>query len=262
MEKKVIMMFVTIGLVLAVQLYQIYSNRSNINDLISMVDRLNGITSDEEAIPLRFGLVYSTFKLYNPETDSSTVNSFLRVVKHFELAQNDTVFSWLVGQICLESGARQYYLSSHSKAGKVVRGTSGEVGITQIMPSTAIDYLRKYVSDPKELYDLGVTDFSFINEEKNRRSKMIEWLSYTNNNLVLWGLMTRDNMENHGTLRGFVAYNAGDGGMKRFVKRKLASQHSYIVNLRDTLDYIADRLGRTNEVSAPSGMHVAQTALR
>ena len=261
MDKKLIGILATIGLVVAVQLYQTFSNRSNIKTLTETVGRLDSVITGEVELPLRFNAVYRTFKLYNPETDSSTVTSFLRVVTELELAEDDTVFNWLVGQVCLESGARQYHLSSHSKAGKVIRGTSGEVGITQIMPNTAIGYLTKHVSDPKELYALGVTDFSFVHEAKNRRSKMIEWLSYTNNNLVLWGLMTRDNMQAHGMLKGLVAYNAGDGGMRRFVKRKAVTEHSYIRSLEDTLGYIADRMGKPKKVNAPSGMHVVQTAL-
>ena len=229
---------------------------------MEIVARLDKLVSDESDLPPKFGVVYTTFGLYNPEIDSTTVKSFLSVVTHFELAPNDTVFNWLVGQICLESGAKQYYLKGDRNSGKVVRGLSGEVGIAQIMPSTAIDYLSNHVDDPSELYALGVTDFSFVKESKNVRSKMVEWLSYTNNNLVLWGLMTRDNMDTHGTLRGFVAYNTGSGGMKRFVSCNLASRHSYIVNLRGTLEYIAEKTTDFNGISDPSGMRVAHAALR
>lgn len=263
MDRKILTIFVSVGVAIALLLYFTLSNRSSIADIGKTVNRIeSSVTSKSPMIDPRFSDVYATFKLYNPETDSATVNRFLHVVNHFELADNDTVFNWLVGQMCLESGAHQYYPSTDRRAGQVVRGLGGEVGMAQIMPQTAIGYLSNNVSDPQELYDLGASDFSFIDTPKNLRGNTIKWLSDTDNNLILWGLMIRDNMVNHGMLKGLVAYNAGDRGMQRFVKRKAPEEHVYIRNLLDTLDYIADRMGETpDSISVPSEMHVTQTSL-
>jgi len=261
MEKKLTIILVTVGLVLIALFYQTVVNRLLINDINSALTNIDNHLSGTPKLNKKFNYVHSTFKLYNPEIDTSTVNTFLRVTAHFELAENDTVFNWLVGQLCLESGAKQFYLSSDRKAGKVIRGTSGEVGIAQIIPSTAIDYLSKFVSDPKELYALGATDFSFINVSKGNTTNVITWLSNPTNNLVLWGLMTRDNMVKHGVIRGLVAYNIGVGGMEKFVACNLAIEHSYIKNLVSTLTHIAETKGWTL-INVPSGMHVTQTELR
>ena len=242
MDKKLIGILATIGLVIAILFYQTITNRSAIKDVCEMVEHTDSIIT-AKALPINLDYVLSRFSLYNPETDTNTVKTFLLVVSHYELDKNDDVLEWLVGQLCLESGARQFHMSNHSKHGQVVRGASGEVGITQIMPSTAISYLRNQVSDPEELYALGATDFSFVDTPKKRRTNVIKWLSNTDNNIILWGLMTRDNLQAHGILKGLVAYNAGVGGMHRFTKRKAVHEHSYIKHLKDTLVNISEMLG-------------------
>jgi len=242
MDKKLIAILATIGVVVVIIFYLTMDNRKCMVKLEKNVERIDSVITAGVA-PVNFDYVLSRFRLYNYETDTSTVNTFLRVVDYFGLNENDEVLEWLVGQLCLESGARQFYMSDHRKHGQVVRGSSGEVGITQIMPATAIGYLRNHVSDPEELYALGATDFSFVDTPKKRRTNVIKWLSNPTNNIILWGLMTRDNLQEHGILKGLVAYNAGVGGMKRFVKRKQPHEHSYIRHIKDTLVDISEMLG-------------------
>lgn len=245
MDKKIITIAATLAVIVGVLLAQSMSNRSNIKELsetVSKHDSLLVTTNTTNPVPANFNRVMTIFSHYNPETDSNTVTTFLKVVDHFELGNDTVVLNWLIGQICLESGARQYYMSTHRKAGKVIRGTSGEVGITQIMPVTSIGYLKNHISDETELYELGATDFSFVFNSKNRRANAIKWLSNTDNNLILWGLMMRDGLKANGMLKGLVAYNAGQRGMERFTKRKSPEEHSYIRHLKDTLGDINEML--------------------
>jgi len=242
MDKKIIAIAATLVVVMAIILAQTISNRYNISQLSETVSCHDSVLAVMNPIPHNFNHVMRIFSHYNPEVDTNITTTFLDVVNHFELGNDTTVLDWLIGQVCLESGARQYYQSEHKKAGKVIRGTSGEVGITQIMPVTAIGYLKKHVLDETELYDLGATNFDFVHEKGGHRKEIIEWLSNPTNNIILWGLMTRDNLRANGMLKGLVVYNAGQRGMERFTKRRAPEEHSYIVHLKDTLGDINEML--------------------
>jgi len=243
MDKKLIGIAATFVVVMVINMVQSMYNRSQINDIKVKVEQHDSVLVAMNPVLENFNHIMTVFSHYNPETDTNTVNTFIKVVNHFELSSDTIVLNWLIGQICLESSARQYYQSGHKKAGQVIRGTSGEVDITQIMPVTSVGYLKNHVSDETELYELGATDFSFVYNDKNRRANAIEWLSNPTNNIILWGLMTRDNLKANGMLKGLVVYNAGQRGMERFTKRKAAEEHSYIVHLKDTLGDIQEMLG-------------------
>jgi len=196
----------------------------------------------EIIVPEGFDYVMDRFSLYNKVTDTSTVLKFLEVTDHLGLDEDEEVLKMLVGQICLESAAKQFYSADHRKAGKVVRGLAGEVGMTQIMPATSVGYLKNHVSDETELYDLGATNFDFVHEKGGHRKEAIEWLSNTDNNIILWGFMMRDNLEANGIIKGLVEYNAGYRGMERFTKNNNPENHSYIRHIKDTLNDIENML--------------------
>lgn len=218
------------------------SNR--VEKLEATIDSIAVVTVDTQSLvmPEGFNYVMERFSLYNDATDTNTVLKFLEVTTHLKLNADEEVLKMLVGQICLESAAKQFYSANHRKAGKVVRGLAGEVGMTQIMPKTAVGYLKYHVSDETELYNLGATNFDFVHKDGNHRSEAIEWLSNTDNNLILWGFMMRDNLEANGIIKGLVEYNAGYHGMRRFTKHNDPEDHSYIRHIKDTLNDIEEML--------------------
>jgi hypothetical protein len=147
----------------------------------------------------------------------------------------------------LESKATHIYPKGHALAGSVVRGSSGEVGICQIMPSTALNYLKKMSEDDYSLYDIGANDYSFVNDkslsDNAKEKKIIEWLSRVENNFALWGFIMREGLEHNGMLEAFVIYNAGKGGMLRHIsENETVSTHKYIVGIRKTIKHLNDVL--------------------
>ena len=246
MDKKTIITFGVLTIVVIVLFYQ----NIKLSDRIKNLESINIVGSIEPndglMLPDSFDYVYNRFEIYNPEIDTETVVLFLNSIDHFNL-RDGLVFELLVGQIMLESQAKQFYTSESDKYGEVIRGTSGEVGIAQIMPTTAIHYLEKVVKNNNELYELGVTDYSFVFNDKLSKEKKydlaVKWLTNVNNNLALWGFIMRDNLRENGVLESFVAYNAGKGGLKRFLSKfKQPSKHRYIKAIKDTLDYTSGRL--------------------
>jgi hypothetical protein len=246
MDKKTIITFGVLTIVVIVLFYQ----NIKLSDRIENLEKINIVGSIEPndglMLPDSFDYVYNRFEIYNPEIDTETVVLFLNSIDHFNL-RDELVFELLVGQIILESQAKQFYTSENDKYGEVIRGTSGEVGIAQIMPTTAIHYLEKVVKNNNELYELGVTDYSFVFNDKLSKEKKydlaVKWLTNINNNLVLWGFIMRDNLRDNGVLESFVAYNAGKGGLKLFLSDfNHPSNHKYVKAIKDTLDYISERL--------------------
>ncbi len=246
MDKKTVITFSVLTIIVAVLFYQ------NIR-LSSRIERLEGSDSIGQVcvdnsieLPDSFDYVYNRFEIYNPELDTQTVVLFLNSIDQFNL-RDELVFDLLVGQIMLESQAKQFHLGGHTKRGEVIRGTSGEVGIAQIMPTTAIHYLERVVNDESELKSLGASDYSFVfnkNLSKQQRYDLaVRWLTDINNNLALWGFIMRDNLRENGILEGFVAYNAGKGGLKRFLRSfRHPNKHKYIKAIKDTLDYTSGLL--------------------
>lgn len=246
MDKKTIITFGVLTIVMIVLFYQ-NIKLSNRLEKLESVNPVEVIEPDNSImLPDSFDYVYNRFEIYNSEIDTETVVLFLNSIDNFNL-RDELVFDLLVGQIMLESQAKQFYTKEHEKSGEVVRGASGEVGIAQIMPTTAIHYLERIVKDPEELYSLGATDYSFVfNNELSKDVKYnlaVDWLTNVNNNLALWGFIMRDNLRENGVLEGFVAYNTGKGGLKRFLSKfKHPSKHRYIKAIKDTLDYTSGRL--------------------
>lgn len=237
MNKKDFIFYGVVLLVMSMMFFQLI----RINDKLNDLERRSyvSISQPEVLLPDSFNYVMNRFKVFNPEIDTNTVVLFINTIDHYGLRRGE-LFDMLIGQVLLESRAMQFYGDNHPKKGEVVRGTSGEVGITQIMPSTALYYLSKVIKDDYELYDLGASDFSFVNDESLSKevklTMVITWLSRIDNNFALWGYIMRESLENNDMLSAFVIYNAGKGGMNKFLSSNGSlSDHKYLVGIENTI---------------------------
>lgn len=202
-----------------------------------------------DTLPKNFDYAYSRFKVFNPDIDSSTVIKFNNVCKVYRLDTTESLLKWCVGQILLESGAKQYYQTGHPKEGQLVVSYGGAIGFSQIMPNTAYGNLKKYVTDDdaKEMYALGCTSFEFIKMDTDK-SKLInmtkKWLANETNNIVLWGFIMRKKMRDTTDIyRVLVSYNAGTGGMNNYIESggSLANHH-YVLGIKSKLNYAEDSI--------------------
>jgi len=238
---------VTISIISLLGMGLLYYQNTRLNGRLLRFETLYSNDSlENDNLPSGFKHVYERFSLYNKEIDTNTVVNFIEVANHFGIKSNKDVFELAIGQIIFESGARQFYGKDHKNFGKVVRGTSGEVGIAQIMPSTAVYYLSKQVKNMNELRELGASDFKFIHNksltDNDKEKLVITWLSDERNNLILWGFIMRDNLQKNGVLKALVAYNAGDGGMLKYDECNDIATHRYIKGIKDTLKYIEEAI--------------------
>lgn len=203
--------------------------------------------SYDRVLPKNFDYAYSRFKVFNPDIDSSTVIKFNNVCEFYRLDTTQTLLQWCVGQILLESGAKQYYQSGHPKEGQLVVSHGGAIGFSQIMPNTAYGNLKKYVTeeDAKEMYALGCTSFEFIKTDTDK-GKLVnmtkKWLENETNNIVLWGFIMRKKMRSTTDIyRVLVSYNAGTGGMNSYIESGgNLPNHHYVLGIKRKLDYAED----------------------
>lgn len=233
MNKRDLIFYGVVTVILSVMFYQNIMLSRRLSD---MEDRN---IKTELALPDSFDYVFNRFKVYNSDVDTNTVLLFIKSVDYYDLNKKG-ILEMLVGQILLESNARHVYASNHANAGQVIRGTSGEVGISQIMPTTALHYLQRIAEDDYSLYDFGVSDYSFANnDDLTKEVKLnltIKWLSRIENNFALWGLIMREGLESNGILEAFVIYNAGKGGLNRHISSNgTISNHKYLVGIKTTI---------------------------
>jgi hypothetical protein len=202
-----------------------------IND--SLVDELNTLKNNE------FSKVHNRFKVYNENIDSSTTRKFMEVIEYFNLDTTNSIQDACISQICLESGAKQYF-----KNGKLVVSSGNAVGISQITPTTAHHYLKKVLSlkEREEFAKLGASDFSFVDDNKrftrDCRKKIIEWLSNIDNNIILWGYIMKHTLivQKYNMTRALIEYKDGRGGLNGYIKEgNSISRHSYIVSIKGIL---------------------------
>lgn len=199
---------------------------------------------EEVSLPPNFEMIYTAFKSYNPYIDSSSAFSFTNVVNCFGLNEFETL-RWSLGQVLLESGAKQYYQPTHPKEGQLVVSSAGAIGFTQILPSTAYGYMIKKVSEEDKEYfkRLGVTDYSFAYNSNYTKSKKIsmckKWLTNENNNMVMWGKIMSSKLKSKSILDALISYNAGTAGLNRFLNAgNTQTQHKYIRGIKTRLKYV------------------------
>lgn len=191
-----------------------------------------------------FTYVYERFKVFNPDLDSSTVTTFNNVCAHYKLDTTPELLEWCVGQILLESGAKQHYETGHPKEGQLVKSYVGARGFTQIMPNTAYGNLRKYVTDEDAdcMYELGASSFEFIKKDTNKLALVnlsTKWIENETNNIILWGFIMRRKLNDRpDILTVLVSYNTGTSGMINYVNNGgVISNHKYIRGIKTKLEY-------------------------
>jgi hypothetical protein len=210
-----------------------------------MEAKLDSIRKVEEEIKnAKFAYVYDKFKHYNTNIDTGTVEKFIEVVEYFNLDSTQKLFDICISQICVESGAKQYYSN-----GDLVVSSGNAIGITQIVPTTAFHYLRNVTGNKYRnvFTDLGGTDYGFImnykryefiNKDKKRiisqegREKAGKWLENETNNLILWGFIMKHTLDcnNNRINNTLIAYNIGGGGLTEYIKEGNSTwEHEYVV---------------------------------
>lgn len=182
-----------------------------------------------------FDYVFPKFQAFNTNIDTMTVHQFCWVMQNFNLDSTDYQREMYTGQILLESGAKQY-----RENGKLVVSAAGAIGICQIMPATCRGYMEKYMdsTDIVTMSYMCASDFSFVYDDKlstsQKNKKCAEWLTSVNNNIAMWGFITRHNLDKKKDLHTqLVSYNMGSGGMKRYVSNGgNINTHKYINGIK------------------------------
>ncbi len=152
------------------------------------------------------------FHKINKAVEDSFVIVFNSVLKTFELDKHK---DYLIAQILVESKGNQYYTEG-SKEGLVLTGTSGEKGVSQILPSAALSIMKLITPEDKEkMIKLGAKDFSKIKTKEDAKI----WLNNINNNIIMYGFIMRYfmNYYNNNVKKSLVAYNTGQGGLKMYL---------------------------------------------
>ena len=191
-------------------------------------------------LPKNFDKVFSTFNDYNNHNDTSLAITFCKVSEFYKLDTNEFIFEWLLGQVLLESGAQQY-----RRNGELVLSCTGAVGFAQILRSTSIGYLRKTItkSDSSIFKNMGVTDYSFVNNKKYCKSekwgKAKSWLSNEVNNITLWGKIMSDELKSRTVTNALICYNVGPSQLKSYLgSGKSGMLHHYIVGIKNRMSHI------------------------
>lgn len=191
-----------------------------------------------------FDYTFDRFEIYNRDIDTASVELFIRVADHYGFTKDSVQYRLVVGQILLESGANQRYFKGHPYEGKLVVSYAGAVGRTQILPSTAYHFMSKILSkdDVKTFKHFGASDFSFATDDNLSRYQKIakakEWLSNSENNIIMWGYIMKHNMSKTGNniIKSLIAYNAGRGGLNLFMKRgNSIYSHDYVKGIYNRL---------------------------
>lgn len=191
-----------------------------------------------------YKIVYKSFKNFNPYVDSLSAMIVTNVINEYSLVTDKESLKWLIGQILLESGAKQHYQPTHPKEGQLLVSSGGAVGFTQILPSTALCYLTKKLSDTDKIIfnKLGATDFSFINNKLSHDDKINMtrvWLENETNNIIMWGKIMSSKLKNKTLKQALVSYNAGDGGLRKFISNgNDINKHKYILGVREKIKYV------------------------
>ena len=221
---------------------------SRVSDVITTIN--DDTTLNLVIVPEHFDYVYNRFETYNPDIDSSTVILFNEVCTNYRLDTVPSLLEWCVGQILLESGAKQYYHKGHPKEGRMVRSSAGAIGFTQIMPNTAYGYLTKYVTvdEFRVMSELGATSIDFVDDENltenDIRVASKDWVELECNNIILWGYMMRRKLDKLGPIEQvLVSYNSGTAGMYKFLKNGgNLYKHKYIRGIKSKLKYAENNL--------------------
>lgn len=196
-------------------------------------------------LPENFTIIYESFKTYNPYVDSSSALTVTKVSNYYGLSKDSLTLKLSIGQLLLESGAKQYYQPTHPKEGRLVESYAGAIGFSQILPTTAYGYLTKKMSQNDiELFKyLGATNFSFVNDKSLSKSKRVKmtrkWLENETNNIILWGKIMNSKLKQRNIYHALITYNAGTGGLIKFLNTgRTINSHAYIKGILSRLSYV------------------------
>lgn len=202
----------------------------------------NVVAIDDTTYKETYNEILPKIKQYNEDVNPNTVQTMAKVMHHYGLDKTDNSTKMFMGQILQESGGSQYYVSGHPLEGKLIVSSGGAIGISQILPSTALGYMSKIVTkkDKIEMARLGCTDFAFAKNNTGDVSKMDRaraWLKNEKNNIILWGYIMHDLFKRSKNIeKSLVSYNAGIGGMQMFLDSgNVLSNHEYIINIKSKL---------------------------
>ena len=199
------------------------SESSAKNNVSVSPSEINEIIKQDSVYKVRKMLIDTakvSFMHYNKEIEDSVVERFVEVANFFGFIEDERIFNSCISQICCESRGYQFVKNNPNK---VLRGLAGEVGMTQIMPKTAFYTLQKMrQSDVDTLKVLGFTRPEFVkegNKYREHKKDIINWLTNTDNNILLWGYIMSQNYDNTKNFyHALHMYNAGIGGYKRWVE--------------------------------------------
>lgn len=197
--------------------------------------------------------IHFAFKQYNPNISIEIVDDFIKAIKAYNLCEYCVDNRTFVHQLLYESSG------FHCKSGKLITSTAGAMGIAQIRPSTAFQYLR-YEMDKnalKKLLSLGADSAIFdhqdvvvskkvngkilyITPEATKR-KMSRWLENHTNSILLWAHIMSENSKKHGLDNALIIYNAGPGNWRHYVKNHSTSEHPYIKGIKRVENYLQQK---------------------
>lgn len=221
---------------------KVESLKNNPQDTTDEFDLVDSPKKKDTTRIKRFKKTKRVFSEYNKNVSDETVETFLDVCQFYNLIKDEHHFNYYIGQICLESGAKQY-----SEGGEIIKSSGNAIGISQIVPTTAFFYLKHYIppEDKKELKKKGVnTDFVEnheltvikVNEDSvfkyvsgKARKKTVDWLKNEKNNLYLWGYIMKRNLNRFNMFSALVAYNKGPYYLTRVEN---SSEFIYVKKIR------------------------------
>lgn len=209
------------------------------------VDRLNIDTLkvrthfDDTTYKPTYNYILPKIIHFNDKADTNAIKCIAKVMHHYKLDKTKKVTIMFIGQILQESGVNQYYCVG-PLTGQLVVSCTGAIGISQILPSTALSYLSNSTEkEKKEMTSLGCTDFNFVNKKTwSNKDKIKDWLMKKENNIILWGYIVHDMFsKNKDINKTLLAYNIGEGGLKMYLDSgNVVTDHEYIISIKNRVN--------------------------
>lgn len=179
-------------------------------------------TSESDESDHKEKMVEHAFRLYNPNVSDATIGNFIEISKAYGLYDDMNVFKKCIGQICLESGAKQNAVSD-----------GNAMGMGQIVPSTAFHVLHNLSNkDQEKIQELKGEDVSwaikgrYVAVEDSSGKRMIlpthlrektkKWLKNERNNLILWAHIMSHSTNDVGFDNALLRYRMGKSAANNY----------------------------------------------
>ena len=178
-----------------------------------------------------FKFAEKAFKFYTKKVDTSIIRQLIKVSDYYGLNDKYT-FKMCVGQMLVETGGNHY------KNGKVIVGSGGHIGISQISPTSGLAVMKNVV-DSGDFESIKKLSGDTLISKPKTRTESVNFLSDLNKNLALWGYIMGRNIKLGSIEAALVRYNAGPGGYKNYVNSGgVVSNHLYIRKIKNKLSKI------------------------